>query len=81
MKINTKKTKIIPLNPTKKFDFLPLLNFPGEDPLEVINSTKPTIFLGMNKTQSKLQRNSGYLLGSKHLEDPLTNYSKYTRHE
>ena len=40
MKINTKKTKIIPFNPTKNFDFLPLLNFPGEDPLEVIYSTK-----------------------------------------
>ena len=40
MKINIKKTKIIPFNPTKKYDFLPQVNFPGESPLEVIYTTK-----------------------------------------
>ena len=40
MKINIKKTKIIPFNPTKKYDFLPQLNFPDEEPLDVIYSTK-----------------------------------------
>ena len=40
MKINIKKTKILPFNPTKNYDFLPQLNFPGESPLEVIYTTK-----------------------------------------
>ena len=40
MKINHKKTKIMPFNPTKKFDFLPQLYFPGEEPLEVIYQTR-----------------------------------------
>ena len=40
MKINRKKTKILVFNPSKKLDFLPQLNFPGESPLEVIYSTK-----------------------------------------
>ena len=40
MKINYKKTKIIPFNTTKKHDFLPQLNFPGGEPLEVIYDTK-----------------------------------------
>ena len=40
MKINTKKTKVIPFNVSKKFDFLPQVNFPGHEPLEVIYTTK-----------------------------------------
>ena len=40
MKINFKKTKVIPFNPTKKFDFLPQLNFPDCAPLEVIYETR-----------------------------------------
>ena len=40
MKINTKKTKILPFNLTKNYDFLPQLNFPGHEPLEVIYETK-----------------------------------------
>ena len=40
MKINLKKTKVIPFNLSKKFDFLPQLNFPGDGPLEVIYQTK-----------------------------------------
>ena len=40
MKINLKKTKVIPFNLSKKFDFLPQLSFPGEEPLEVIYQTK-----------------------------------------
>ena len=40
MKINFKKTKIIPFNTTKKYDFLPQLHFPGSEPLEVIYETR-----------------------------------------
>ena len=40
MKINQKKTKIIPFNFSKKYDFLPQLNFPGCDYLEVIYETQ-----------------------------------------
>ena len=40
MKINSKKTKIIPFNLSKKNDFLPQLNFPGSPPNEVIYETK-----------------------------------------
>jgi hypothetical protein len=40
MKINYKKTKIIPFNTSKKFDFLPQLHFPDCDPLEVIYETR-----------------------------------------
>ena len=40
MKINHKKTKIIPFNFSKKFDFLPLLYFPDSEPLEVIYKTR-----------------------------------------
>ena len=36
MKINLKKTKILPFNPSKKYDFLPQLHFPNSEPLEVI---------------------------------------------
>ena len=48
MKINTKKTKIMPFKLTKKYDFLPLLNFPKYEPLEVIYETKllPVIWVG-----------------------------------
>ena len=40
MKINMKKTKIIPFNFTKTRDFIPELSFPGGDPLDVIYQTK-----------------------------------------
>ena len=42
MKINTKKTKIIPFNVSKNHDFLPQINFPGhgQEPLEVIYTTR-----------------------------------------
>ena len=40
MKINMKKTKVIPFNPFPKYGFLPQLSFPGEAPLEVIDETK-----------------------------------------
>ena len=40
MKINFKKTKILPFNLSKKFDFLPQLNFPNCEPLEVIYETR-----------------------------------------
>ena len=40
MKINYKKTKIMPFNFTKRSDFLPQLSFPGGEPLEVIYSTR-----------------------------------------
>jgi hypothetical protein len=40
MKINHKKTKIMPFNFSKKFDFLPQLHFPECDPLEVIYETR-----------------------------------------
>ena len=35
-----KKTKVMPFNLSKKYDFLPQLGFPGEQPLEVIYTTK-----------------------------------------
>ena len=40
MKINYKKTKIIPFNSSRKYDFLPQLYFPGFDYLEVIYETQ-----------------------------------------
>ena len=40
MKINMKKTKVIPFNPFTKYGFLPQLSFPGEAPLEVIYETR-----------------------------------------
>ena len=40
MKINMKKTKVIPFNFTKSMDFIPELSFPGGDNLEVIYQTK-----------------------------------------
>ena len=40
MKINSKKTKILPFNLSTKFDFLPQLNLPEQPPLEVIYDTK-----------------------------------------
>jgi hypothetical protein len=49
MKINFKKTKILPFNFSKKFDFLPQLNFPNCDPLEVIYSTR---LLGVTLTSN-----------------------------
>ena len=39
MKINHKKTKILPFNFTKKYDFLPQLHFPNMNPLK--SSTPP----------------------------------------
>ena len=49
MKINFKKTKILPFNLSKKFDFLPQLNFPNCDPLEVIYTTR---LLGVTLTSN-----------------------------
>ena len=40
MKINLKKTKVIPFNFTKTMDFIPDISFPDGDPLEVIYQTK-----------------------------------------
>ena len=40
MKINHKKTNIIPFNFTQKMDFIPQVSFPGADPLDVIYQTK-----------------------------------------
>ena len=40
MKINHKKTKVMPFNFSKKFDFLPQLSFPDCEPLEVIYETR-----------------------------------------
>ena len=40
MKINVKKTNIIPFNFTKSLDFIPELSFPGGDPIDVIYQTK-----------------------------------------
>ena len=40
MKINKKKTKIMAFNFTKKMDFIPQLNFPEEETIDVIYETK-----------------------------------------
>ena len=40
MLVNKKKTLVMPFNFTKKYDFIPKLNFPGEEPLKVIYETK-----------------------------------------
>ena len=40
MKINHKKTKIIPFNFSKNYDFLPQLHFPNCEALEVIHETR-----------------------------------------
>ena len=40
MLINKKKTMVMPFNFTTKYDFIPWLNFPGEEPLKVIYKTK-----------------------------------------
>ena len=40
MLINKKKTMVMPFNFTTKYDFIPCLNFPGEEPLKVIYETK-----------------------------------------
>ena len=40
MKINIKKTKVIPFNTTKKYSFLPQLCFPGSEPFEVLYETR-----------------------------------------
>ena len=40
MKINTKKTNVIPFNFSKNFDFLPQVKFPGHESLEGIYTTK-----------------------------------------
>ena len=40
MKINHKKTKILPFNFSQKLDFLPQLSFPNCEPLEVIYKTR-----------------------------------------
>ena len=40
MKINFNKSKVMPFNVRKSFDFLPQLHFPGCEPLEVIYETR-----------------------------------------
>ena len=40
MKLNMKKTKVMPFNFSKKFDFLPQLQFLNQEPLEVIYQTR-----------------------------------------
>ena len=40
MKVNKKKTMIMPFNFTTSRDFIPWLNFPEEDPLNVVYETK-----------------------------------------
>ena len=40
MLVNKKKSMIMPFNFTNSYDFIPWLNFPGEDPLKVIYETK-----------------------------------------
>ena len=40
MLINVKKTKVMPFNTSKNYDFLPQLSFPDSEPLEVIYQTK-----------------------------------------
>ena len=76
MKINHKKTKIIPFNFSRKYDFLPQLSFPDCEPLEVIYETK---LLGVNLTSDlswsnhvdnitkRATRNLWVLLRFKHL--------------
>ena len=49
MKLNIKKTKIIPFIVTKNYDFLPQLYFPGCSPLEVIYETR---LLGVTLTSN-----------------------------
>ena len=49
MKINFKKTKILPFNLSKKYDFLPQLSFPDHEPLEVIYETR---LLGITLTSN-----------------------------
>ena len=40
MLVNKKKTMVMPFNFTHNYDFIPWLNFPGEEPLNVIYETK-----------------------------------------
>ena len=40
MLVNKKKTMVIPFNITNNYEFIPWLNFPGEEPLKVIYETK-----------------------------------------
>ena len=49
MRINHKKTKKIPFNFSKKYDFLPQLHFPEYEPLEVIYETR---FIGVILTSN-----------------------------
>ena len=58
MKINHKKTKIIPFNFSKSYDFTPQLHFPNSEALEVIYETK---LLGVTITSN--------LSWSSHVED------------
>ena len=65
MKINYKKTKVMPFNFNKKLDFLPLLSFPGGEPLEVIYTTR---LLGVTITSN--------LSWSPHVDDITTRATK-----
>ena len=40
MKVNEKKCMIMPFNFSTSYDFIPWLNFPGEEPLQVVYETK-----------------------------------------
>ena len=40
MLVNMKKSMVMPFNFTTNYDFIPWLNFPGEEPLNVIYETK-----------------------------------------
>ena len=40
MMVNRKKTMVMPFNFTYNYDFIPWLNFPGEDPITVIYETR-----------------------------------------
>ena len=40
MMVNKKKTMVMPFNFTHNYDFIPWLNFPGEEPLKIIYETK-----------------------------------------
>ena len=40
MMINEEKTKVLPFNFTKKFDFTPVISLKNSEPLDVIYETK-----------------------------------------
>ena len=59
LKINKKKTKLMPINFTRKYDFLPKLNI-GDEQLDVIYSSK---LLGVILTSDcKWTENTKYIV-------------------